>query len=242
MSSTENQSLALSEKVVSVSLFGERRKYLTGATDLIRSVNRNLPGWKTVFFVGSSVPAEIRNRLSNLGGRIIPTNDPEGLSAASWRFRIGQIGNPGWVIFRDSDSVISIREAHAVNQWIDSGLPAHIIRDHPFHSAPILAGLWGLRPPMAAWFTEEVQVFQFSDVYGSDQDFLANNVYPRIANASLIHTSFHRHERGINSVDFDYGNSRTGPFCGESISSNLVARIYARFRRLVDPKECQCGN
>ena len=33
----------------------------------------------------------------------------------------------------------------AVNEWLDSGKLAHVMKDHPFHGDLILAGMWGLR-------------------------------------------------------------------------------------------------
>jgi hypothetical protein len=228
------------DKVVSVSLFGTKSKYLRGAEKLVESVGRHLPGWRIVFFVGNSVPEDIRKKIQSQGARIVPVREPEGLAAAAWRFRVDELGNPDCVLFRDSDSLVSRREASAVNQWVASGSIAHIIRDHPFHSAPILAGLWGLRPSLAKWFGEELKTYRFLDVYGSDQSFLAEKVYPKLAKSSVIHASYHRHESSIAISEFEIGHSRLGPFCGEGVTSPILERLYARFRRLIDPKDCKC--
>lgn len=240
MSSLENPAFEESDKVVSLSLFGTKKKYLNGAAKLIESVNRHLPGWKTVFFVGNSVPEDFRKQIESMESRIISVHEPESLAATSWRFRIDELGNPGWVLFRDSDSLVSSREASAVNQWVASGLTAHIIRDHPFHSAPIMAGLWGIRPASTKWFVEELKTYTFLDEYGTDQSFLAEKVYPRLAKFSLIHASYHRHEGSGQLTEFDVGHSRFGTFCGEGVTSPILERLYARFRRLIDPKECNC--
>jgi len=227
-------------KIVSVSLFGESARYLNGALKLAASVQNNLPEWGLVFFVGNSVPAEIKDSLSAINATLVPIDEPEDLSAAAWRFRIWELGNPDWVIFRDSDSIVSTREAEAVNQWIDSGASAHIIRDHPFHSSKIMAGLWGLRPVGMDWFANEVRGYIFSDTYGSDQEFLATQVYPRLVDSSLVHASFHRHEPLSQMAEFTKGASRIGTFCGESVTSSLLIRTYARLRRLVGRKACDC--
>ena len=227
-------------KVVSVSLFGNNKKYIHGALKLANSIRKNLPGWRLVFFVGNSVPMKIKDSLSVKNATLIRVNEPEDLSAAAWRFRIWELGNPDYVIFRDSDSIISTREARAVTQWVESGMVAHIIRDHPFHSAKILAGLWGLRPNETEWFAGEVKGFDFLDIYGSDQDFLANSVYPKISNRSMVHASFHKHEHPSQIAEFTKGSSRLGVFCGESKTENFVIRTYARLRRLFSKKACKC--
>jgi hypothetical protein len=33
----------------------------------------------------------------------------------------------------------------AVNEWLNSSLPFHIMRDHPDHGTYILGGMWGAR-------------------------------------------------------------------------------------------------
>lgn len=227
-------------KVVSVTLFGQNRKYLQGAIKLADSVLRKLPGWNLVFFVGKSVPEETISNLVSRNSRIVRVDGDEGLSATAWRFRLHELGDSDWVLFRDSDSVISQREAHAIGQWVNSGKGFHIIRDHPFHSAKILAGLWGLKPEAAPWFREAVEAYSFTNDYGSDQEFLASKVYPRILESSLVHASFHQHESSTNTAKFQIGSDRVGDFCGESITSPLYIRIYARLQRLLAPKACLC--
>jgi len=227
-------------KVVSVSLFGNNKKYIRGAQKLANSIRVNLPGWRLVFFVGNSVPVKIKKALVAKNATLIMVNEPENLSAMAWRFRVWELGNPDYVIFRDSDSIISIREARAVTQWVESDLDAHIIRDHPFHSAKIMGGLWGLRAKRANWLTGEVKDYMFADAYGSDQEFLAKTVYPRVSNSSLVHASFHMHEPSSQIADFATGSTRFGAFCGESITSNLLIRAYARLHRLVAKRACNC--
>jgi hypothetical protein len=229
-------------KVISLSLFGTNTKYTRGSLKFVESARKHLPDWKIVFFVGRSVSESQLQKLKLLGVNVIQIDEPEGLAASSWRFRIWLLGNPGWIIFRDADSVVSAREAKAVEQWVNSGHTAHIIRDHPFHSAPILAGLWGLRLSFSSadWFSEEVRKYSFTDTYGSDQDFLANIVYPKIVNSCLVHASFHTHEQEATLGSFQAGHSRLGSFCGESVTAGFLTRSYARLRRLIDPKGCTC--
>ena len=227
---------------MSVSLFGSNKKYLAGAKKLAKSVLKNLPGWKIVFFVGDSVPMKYLESLEATGAILLRVRGKEDLRSTAWRFHLNKLSNPEWVIFRDSDSVISKREASAVSDWVGSGLDAHIIRDHPFHTSKILAGLWGIRPAAFPWFQGEVENYNFEDFYGSDQSFLNTRVYPRIISRSMVHASFHRHDSDGISAEFRIGSSRLGQFCGESVTENLIVRTYARFRRLVDSRTCSCAD
>jgi hypothetical protein len=228
------------DKIVAVSLFGARRKYHLGAIRLADSMARNLKLWNLVVYLGKSVPKKYENILAAKGAIIIRVGESENLSASAWRFRATNIGNPGWVLFRDTDSIISRREASAIGQWVNSGLTGHIIRDHPFHFSPMLAGLWGLRPSSAQWFKDALDTYDFSDHYGSDQEFLAAHVYPKIVESSLVHASFHLHETNGQLGTFEIGNARWGSFCGESVTSNIIVRTYARLHRLFSSRACTC--
>jgi hypothetical protein len=229
------------DKVISVSLYGSKKKYIAGSLKFVTSAQKHLPDWGIVFFVGGSVPEPHVKKLNSLGANTISIVEPESFSAMSWRFRTWQLGNPGWVIFRDADSVISFREANAIRQWVSSERIGHIIRDHPFHSAPIMGGLWGIRPAYTEWLKKEVQDFVFTENYGTDQEFLAKVVYPRIAGSRLVHASFHLHEQESDLAEFQGRNARFGSFCGESVTSSFTTRVYGRLRRLLDPRKCNCA-
>ena len=49
------------------------------------------------------------------------------------------------VLVRDLDSNISPREVAAVQEFLQSPKEFHIMRDHPHHGTPILAGMWGIK-------------------------------------------------------------------------------------------------
>ena len=57
------------------------------------------------------------------------------------------LSDPGVARFlvRDCDSRVSTAEAKLVADWIASGYPFHVVRDHVLHNDLILAGLWGGR-------------------------------------------------------------------------------------------------
>jgi ATP synthase protein I len=61
-----------------------------------------------------------------------------------WRFLALDDPLAHRILFRDADSVISRREAGAVEQWIASGKRFHMMRDWGSHTALILAELWGV--------------------------------------------------------------------------------------------------
>merc|ERR1712242_661726 len=62
-----------------------------------------------------------------------------------WRFVAVSDGDVDFMVSRDLDSRFSERETAAVNDWIQTGLPFHIMRDNPYHGTSILGGMWGAR-------------------------------------------------------------------------------------------------
>ena len=48
-------------------------------------------------------------------------------------------------MFRDLDSLPSLREDAAVQEWLDSKYAVHVMRDHPKHTMVMLAGMWGIK-------------------------------------------------------------------------------------------------
>jgi hypothetical protein len=63
-----------------------------------------------------------------------------GLNGRMFRFLVMLDPNVDVFISRDSDSVILQREVDAVEEWLRSNYTFHVMRDHPFHYAAILAG------------------------------------------------------------------------------------------------------
>ena len=49
------------------------------------------------------------------------------------------------MVSRDLDSRLTTREQAAVQEWLDTGLAFHVMRDNPHHGTEILGGMWGAR-------------------------------------------------------------------------------------------------
>jgi hypothetical protein len=92
------------------------------------------------------------------------------------------------VLFRDADSVISRREAAAVQQWLAGGKRFHIMRDSYSHTALMPAGLWGMAGRSLPPLEQLMQRFMSAPLasrHFADQDFLRQYVWP-YARASLM--------------------------------------------------------
>jgi hypothetical protein len=108
-----------------------------------------------------------------------------------WRFLAFDDPEVDVVMVRDIDSPFTLRERLAVDQWLASDFPFHVMRVHLYHCETMLAGLWAgwtkLLPPISSLLSMHNR--STDDRY-TDQKFLRLNVWPRIRDATLVHDRY----------------------------------------------------
>jgi len=186
-------------KLIAFSLWGDNPKYLVGALRNAELAAELYPDWICRFYCADDLTIDCLNQLqtySNVEIVLMPPKPDRG--GAFWRFFAAGDKDVSYALFRDADSRLSSREVAAVNEWLASGKTAHLMRDHPLHWSPIMAGMWGCKGntlmEWQTWLTE----YQPSTSFGSDQQFLADVVYPIIKTDCLIHDSFELSEIGLD--------------------------------------------
>jgi len=138
------------------------------------------------------VPQIVVKKLMNLGCEIREEKASRGHEGMLWRMK------PLWeephrhVIFRDTDSRLNVREAAAVEKWIDSGWAAHMMHDHPHHAGrSMMGGVWGCISglfPDKLW-TLLVRKYVRHRKKGLDSQMLSKEIYPLLADSMLSHSS-----------------------------------------------------
>ena len=179
------------KKIISFSLWGEDKKYTIGALKNADLAKQIYPGWLCRFYVGKSVPVKIITQLIEKENTEVFVMSEEGdWTSMFWRFMPASDMNIECVISRDTDSRLSIREKEAVDQWLDSGLDFHIMRDHPFHATEILGGMWGVRTGKIKNNRSMISDYVKGDFWQVDQNFLKEKIYPIVKDDSLVHDPF----------------------------------------------------
>jgi len=177
--------------VMAFSLWGAKDLYLRGAVENARLTPAVYPGWICRVYHDDSVPPAVLHELAALGADLVAMEPGSGpVSGLYWRFLASDDPEIARFVCRDCDSRIGAREKAAVDAWIASGLPFHVMRDHILHTELMLAGMWGgmagLLPSMAPRIAEaassEANRWQ-------DQRFLQSHVWPVIEHACLVHDS-----------------------------------------------------
>jgi len=220
-------------QVISFSVYGKDPKYLVGAVKNAKLAREYFPTWETVFYVSDKMSIDLLSELIQIGGKIHLKPEPNNSSGMFWRFiEAANIENER-VIFRDTDSRLTARDAVAVQAWIESGKSLHIIRDHPMHNAPLLGGLWGVVPEALKDFQSELSGYEPKGYYGEDQEFLWKHVYRPLRRDRYVHDEFFMREIVRHRIPIARSN---GEFLGESMdefenfdeSNRILARKVIR--------------
>lgn len=179
-------------KVFSFCLYGDyNRKYYVGLLENLAIVQSAFPDWKVVVYVGTDVSESFRSRLrANPQCVVIPVA-ATGPSLMLYRFCA--IDNPDAEVMcvRDADSRIHERDQWTIREFVRSPYSVHILRDHPYHTMPIVGGMWGMKrgalsESMASLLRNR---FAGSAKFNDDQLFLQEVVYPKVKHVALVHSS-----------------------------------------------------
>src|SRR5262245_3583155 len=177
------------QNIIAYSLFGPDPYYWECAVEAAAMAWAIFPEWRCRFYCDSKISEGVRRRLIRLRAQVyVSPQDSKNWSGLFWRFLAFDDPNVNVVMIRDVDSPFTVRERLAVDDWLASKFPFHVMRDHQYHFAPILAGMWGgwtrLLPPMHQ-LVDEFR-FRVKDRF-ADQEFLRLNIWPRIRAATLAH-------------------------------------------------------
>jgi len=182
------------KNIISFSLWGDDPVYTHGAIVNAQIAPHVYAGWRCRFYCDDSVPVAILDELRRLGSEVHIVRDPKLLPLKPlWRFLVSDDETVDRFICRDADSRVNIQEAVAVDDWIRSGAPFHVMRDHVYHMEVILAGMWGGVTRVLPNIRELAEVaMSYNRNKWNDQEFLRDVVWPLIRDHAKVHDSVFR--------------------------------------------------
>lgn len=180
--------------IIAYSLWGEDTRYTDTLTRNVRLARELYPNWSCRIYHDDTVPADSLSALQTGGAELIAVNDRHvGKEGLLWRFLIASDPQVKRYLVRDADSLLTVRERVAVDDWLASGKPFHLMRDWYSHTDLMLAGLWGgtggLLPGMETRINEFLARHSIID-RKLDQIFLAEVVWPSIRQACISHDAY----------------------------------------------------
>ncbi|AOM77587.1 hypothetical protein [Pedobacter steynii] len=181
---------------LSFSLWGNEKIYTIGAIRNAELARKVYKGWKVIVYFDNTVPSGIIEELQALDVVLVDMTHSD-IYGLFWRFLAADLPDGDHIIFRDTDSRLSLREKLAVDDWIRNGDSIHVMRDHPAHRTPfgakglsILGGMWGIKAGQVE-MGRMIREFSIgkSDQYGIDQSFL-QRIYKEFKSSMTIHDEF----------------------------------------------------
>lgn len=170
-------------KIISMSVWGNDPRYIIGAKKQIELAKKYYPDWKVRIYTDN-----VDNFQDHEEVETIVIND--GSFGMFHRF-IPMFEDPtNIVMVRDSDSRITIREAKAINEWLDSDKKFHVFRDHDAHfEFPIIGCAFAYKGSFSKDLYEIMKNYMFTQKYYlSDQFYLRDHIYPVIKDDIMIHS------------------------------------------------------
>jgi len=176
--------------VICFSLWGHDLRYLRGALRNVLLIPELYPHWTPRFYVDDSVPSEFLQQITQLGAEVFRMPLVQSIKdKLTWRFQVANDSKVGRFLVRDCDSVVNLRESHAVDAWIKSDRYFHVMRDWWTHTDPVLAGMWGgvagVLPPLEPLL--KAYIPKARETPNIDQWFLRDCLWDAIRQSALVH-------------------------------------------------------
>jgi hypothetical protein len=180
------------KNVIAYSLWGDHPIYWKGALENIKQVSKYFPGWICKFYIDKNCKSELINSIIGDNVEVELVESVDSFHGMFWRFWASEDPEVDIFLSRDCDSRFSNREISAINEWLSSDKDFHIMRDHPYHTVPILGGMWGCRNGLMRRIklSDLIKSWNKFERKGIDQDFLGQVVYPIVINKSFEHSEF----------------------------------------------------
>ena len=198
--------------VISFSLWGTAPFYSYGAMINLVLSRTVYPGWRCRFYVAADVPAPCLAFLRDNGAELRNMADEYPGVGLFQRFLVMNDPDVGWFLVRDCDARVSETEAGLVRQWIDSGLPFHVARDHVMHNELLMGGMWAGRTDCGIDIVELMRrYFKTGPTakYGHDQRMLGLMLWPLIRKHCLVHDKYYA-VPGVATVRLQDPKSKVG--------------------------------
>jgi len=182
-------------RVISYGLYGSNPKYTNGAIRNAELRDTYFPGWEIWYYYDAQVPRQVLDKLKSFPGvRLIACGKNDGIMGMFWRFQVADDARVDRYIVRDVDSRLNSRERMAVEEWINSEYPLHLLRDHVNHCHPFNGGMWGgvkgAFDDIGGLQNQMKKIAGKKTQYMGDMNFLNEGIYPMIKSKALSHDAY----------------------------------------------------
>ena len=204
---------AQKKQVIAFSLWGSQERYINGAIRNLLLRHDFYPDWEIWIYLDDSVPQKLCDTFTQLGAvlhkqtaqakQAIHTTQTTQHSQHTekqklcWRFQVANHPEVGRFLVRDIDSVFSLRERLAVEEWLQSDKWFHTLHDWWTHTDLMLAGLWGGVANVLPDVRQMVDDYQAASLAtpNIDQWFLRDCLWSYVKQSCLMHDRLFRQHK-----------------------------------------------
>ena len=182
----------MGKNVISFSLWGQDALYWVGALRNIELAKKYYPEWFCRFYIDKNCNQELIDTIKGDNVEVVLVDSKDSFHGMFWRFWAAADPDVNIFMSRDTDSRLSDREYYAVQEWLSSDKDFHILRDHIYHTVPILGGMWACRYGILRDLDviSKINSWTHFSKKGCDQDFLGAVIYPLIKDRAMEHSEF----------------------------------------------------
>lgn len=164
--------------VIVYQLWGKNDLYIQGLLHNLDQYKKYYPGWIPILYIEEGISVTTPPEV------LVVVSKDDGWNNWCWRLNVLDDFCFERAIFRDCDSRLNTKEKACVERWIELDKAAYVSHDHDAHSAPIMAGMWGIKGGILTnvkqayqdWLTKNQHLI----MYGVDQYFLHHWALPQI--------------------------------------------------------------
>ena len=217
-------------KVISFCIYGSAEKYCRGLLENLEIIQQDLPDYNVFIYVGNDVAnwwldkyiqypfvrLFYTHRLGhdNMINRFFAIDEPDVEIAFS----------------RDADSRIHKRDLWCIRDFEKSSYTFSTIRDHSYHKALIMGGLWGIKKSSLC-ITDLYKQYNYDNItidkIQHDQLFLSQCVYPFVFKNLVVYTFNENMRMGEReNMKFIEEPIENENFCGQVVLYDANGNSY----------------
>jgi tetratricopeptide (TPR) repeat protein len=208
------------ENVISYGLWGDNPRYLLPLLENLRIAPHLFPSWTIRVYHDRTATKTSLDQLRAAGAELVDKSngdDPPFYTRLSWRFEVANDPTVRRFLVRDADSLLTVKERVAVDEWLGAGTYFHLMRDFHTHTDLILAGMWGGVANILPNIREYWSAYRSAQMQGrtADQRFLGEMIWPTVSQSCTMHDSVFT--GCLGSIPFPpYGDLPPGHHIGQN--------------------------
>jgi hypothetical protein len=208
-------------------VFGSDPKYCFGIVKNLEQIQILYPNRQVWIHCGNDVPNKYIEKYKTFPNVHIVQYPYTGGRLMTVRFFTIDFPCVQTMICRDADSRFEKRDIWCISHFMaDTNKKVFTIRDHPWHGAPVMGGLWGMKKISGLELTS-IQDELF-DVYQSDQYFLDKYIYSQYKHLFTTYTDY-QYITMENPIRIGVPRETSWDFCGNVVLFDKDMSEYYQF-------------